>query len=178
MKLFYLTGYNGSIKKGLGQKLSDEFELTAIETSDEFLSDSFEEQINLIRTLLQSFYMSGGRKIIANSLGAYYLLHSLIDFSIDQFDILLLSPVLSELNLEHLKNFPPNSSRLKEAVLKRKIKYNHLRITGGSDDEIIDFRMLDKMKRSLIPIEINIHPDQGHQLDHNIVNNEVTNLFK
>ncbi|QCK16290.1 alpha/beta hydrolase [Mangrovivirga cuniculi] len=175
-QIFYLTGYNGSIKNGLGKKLNDEYTLTAIEINDEFLNQNFNDQLSQIKSLLQSFYLSGGRVVIANSMGAYLILHAIIGLSIRDFNILLLSPVLGKLALKERPSFPPETDRLKEAIKKQKLNYRKLKIVGGSDDDIIDFEVLHLINKFLNSSEISIINNQGHQLDHVIVSAEVNKI--
>lgn len=116
MEVLYITGRGGSLNKGLAAYLASSikgFEGIAVDT--QFLKRRPLEQVELIR---QKIAQDPARLVIANSYGAYLVLHALAqikDFIPE--NVLLLSPLLGVGREQggFYMNIPPLLSRLEEA---------------------------------------------------------------
>ena len=92
---YYLPGRNGTISEGFGtflQKQCDQ--LVGREVSDDLKGLIFEDQLEAIRKDLLASHWHEDGQIVANSYGAYLLLHTLIDMGPYPGNIFLLSPIL------------------------------------------------------------------------------------
>lgn len=111
-KIKYITGRGGDARSGSSvylETLTDDYSALAVDPI--FLRQSFHEQVSALRdfcTIEQS-------NIIADSFGAYLLLHSLIDQPPLTSRALLLSPVLGRVTSKErmLISIPPGEKSLK-----------------------------------------------------------------
>ena len=93
-KTIYLSGRGGNAYGGLGgyiENQSDKY--VGLSMSPAFLKQDFQAQIQDIRQVLNQ---CNGFDVVANSYGAYLLLHALIRFDHELASIKLLSPVLGK----------------------------------------------------------------------------------
>jgi hypothetical protein len=165
-KVLYITGLHGSTEKGLGLFLKSEGYLHgAIELNNAFTSIRFTRQLEKVEQRLIDYRNEGGRKIIANSFGAYLLLQVLCrNQSLSIFDILLISPVLGAANLGALGRIPPQANKLKFDLLSGKHKHNSLAIIAGSDDLVINWTLIGYMKAADEEINLHFCNGEGHQI--------------
>ena len=115
-KVIYITGRGGNALEGLGgyvESQADKYVGISINTL--FLKQNFESQVEEIRaTLLEN----EGFDVVANSYGAYLLLHALIGFEGKIASIKLLSPVLGK-GISKTKMFssrPPSVKTLMNSI--------------------------------------------------------------
>jgi hypothetical protein len=96
--IYYLPGYGGRLKKGLGQALMDRgYDVTGRETVGDFRELGFSGQVKTIANDLQDHFWHEDARVIANSFGAYLFLHAqtlLGQSYIGQ--VVLLSPIVGE----------------------------------------------------------------------------------
>jgi hypothetical protein len=76
--VYYLPGMGGRLDTGLGLALlSRGFNLQGRELTGEFRKLDFGQQVDCVVADLQSIDWEAGGRVIANSFGAYLLLHAL-----------------------------------------------------------------------------------------------------
>jgi predicted alpha/beta hydrolase family esterase len=163
LKLKYITGRGGDALAGLSEyltTLTSQYKALAIDP--EFLSKDFHEQVLTVK----SFCSADDSYIIANSYGAYLLLHSLIDEPPIESKVMLLSPVLGRVNSEKrmLISRPPGEKALKSAILEARLGLpEHLEILTGSDDEICDSSLAEETANTL-GVNICVLQNEGHMI--------------
>lgn len=111
--IYYLPGRNGRVAEGLGTFLQGQCDqLSGREVSGDLKMLVFEDQLEAIRQdLLDSHWHDDGR-LVANSYGAYLLLHTLVDMEHYPGNIVLLSPILGAVQTPKLFFRPPRAKRL------------------------------------------------------------------
>jgi len=113
--VYYLTGMGGRLSAGLGQALLGRgFEVAGRELVGEFRSLDFQNQLDLIADDLQTHFWDEGAFVIANSFGAYLLLHALTQLPPYPGSILLLSPIVGAFSNEEsqMSFIPPRADKL------------------------------------------------------------------
>jgi hypothetical protein len=165
-KVLYITGLHGSTEKGLGLFLrSQGFLHGAIELNTAFTSIRFTRQLEKVEQRLIDYRNEGGRKIIANSFGAYLLLHVLCrNQSLAAFSIALISPVLGAAKLGGLGRIPPQARKLHDDLLSRKHHYTSLDIVAGSYDPVINWTFIGYLKAGDEEIKLHFLEGEGHQI--------------
>ena len=172
----YLTGLNGSIQKGLGHyllenKLIDDY----IEINKPFQELTFDDQIHLIREKLNQ---TENIKVIAVSYGAYLFLNALIDKKYNIDSVLLLSPVLGQVSLKTGGRIPINLSNFKRALQNNQIQLpSNCKIVYGSEDMICTTGVVNYFNSFFKQLDINLVPNEGHDLPHELVQKEVNNFL-
>ena len=176
-RIIYITGRGGDANKGLGAYLKTiNPHRIGLSVNSIFLSLPFEQQISTIHDLLHRFDGPNTR-IIANSYGAYLLTSAFIDKPAISSRVLLLSPLLG-LTLAEEEMFysrPPNQRSWSEALEQgRMTKPSYLEVCAGELDGgacsptvVLEFGELIKAD------QVQLIPDQGHQLDRSIVQSVV-----
>jgi hypothetical protein len=165
-KVLYITGLHGSTEKGLGLFLKSEGYLqSAIELNTAFTSIRFTRQLEKVKERLFDFRNEGGKKIIANSFGAYLLLHVLCrNQSLAAFSIALISPVLGAAKLGGLGRIPPQAWKLEGDLLSGKHHYTSLDIVAGSNDPVINWTFIGYLKAGDEEINLHFLEGEGHQI--------------
>lgn len=136
--IYLLPGHGGRIANGLGQALvARGFDVVGRETVGEFKKLDFDVQVETVAQDLQASFWRDDAHVIANSYGAYLLLHALS--SLDSFPgkILLLSPIVGEFASETIRMgfIPPYADRLHTLASQGKYPLpNHCEIHVGSED--------------------------------------------
>ena len=137
-----------------------------------------EQQISTIHDLLHRFD-SPNISIIANSYDAYLLTSALIDQPSIASQVLLLSPALGLTLVEEMfYSRPPNQRLWSEALEQGRIaKPNYLSVCSGElDAGSCSPVMVRKFSELIEADQVQLIPDQGHQLDRSIVQS-VVGLF-
>jgi hypothetical protein len=136
--IYFLPGFGGRISNGLGKALvSRGFDVVGRETFGEFLKLNFEEQVTTISHDLKSSFWRQDALIIANSYGAYLLLHALSSMDTFPGKLLLLSPIVGEFSSETIRMgfIPPYADRLHTLASQGNYPIpSHCEIHVGSDD--------------------------------------------
>ena len=111
--IYYLPGRNGRLTEGLGAFLQEQCDqLGGREVSGDLKGHKFEDQLEIIRQdLIDSHWHEEGR-LVANSYGAYLLLHTLIELEPYPGNIFLLSPILGAVQTKEFYFRPPRAKRL------------------------------------------------------------------
>ena len=111
--IYYLPGRSGRVAEGLGAFLQGQCDqLSGREVAGDLKRLVFADQLAAIRQdLLDSHWHDDGR-LVANSYGAYLLLHTLIDMEQYPGNIVLLSPILGAVQTQKLFFRPPGAKRL------------------------------------------------------------------
>ena len=175
--VIYITGRGGDANKGLGAYLKTiDPHRIGLSVNSIFLSLPFDQQISTIHDLLHRFD-GPNTSIIANSYGAYLLTSALIDQPSIASQVLLLSPALGLTLVEEEMFYsrPPNQRSWLEALEQgRMAKPSYLEVCAGeldggscSPSAVLDFSELIKAD------QVQLIPDQGHQLDRSIVQSVV-----
>ena len=174
----YITGRNGSIKKGLGKYLRENQLIDSyIEINQAFQELSFKEQISIIQEKLNSNTESNV-KVIAVSYGAYLLINALIKQSFKIDSILMISPVLGQVSLKAGGIIPTNLSHFKRALQNNQIKLpTNTKIIYGTDDLICTPEIVSFFNSSYDHLTIEPVLNEGHNLPHELVQKEVTNFL-
>ena len=111
--IYYLPGRNGKLSEGLGAFLQEHCdELSGREVSGDVRGLPFEAQLEVIRQdLIDSHWHENGR-LVANSYGAYLLLHALINMEPYPGKMFLLSPILGAVQTKDSYFRPPSAKLL------------------------------------------------------------------
>ena len=178
--VIYITGRGGDANKGLGAYLKTiNPNRIALSVNGAFLSLAFERQIATIHNLLDRFD-GANTSIIANSYGAYLLTSAFIDRPAIASQVLLLSPALGLTLLEEdmFYSRPPHQRPWSEALEQgRMIKPSYLAVCAGELDAGSCSPIMVRKFSELINVDqVQIIPDQGHQLARTVVQS-VVGLF-
>jgi hypothetical protein len=120
--IYYLPGRDGRLTKGLGTFLQEECDqLVGREVSGNLKGLKFEEQLEVIRQDLLESHWHEGDWIVANSYGAYLLLHTLIDMETYPGNIFLLSPILGAAQTQKFFFRPPRAKRLLQVISRKSL---------------------------------------------------------
>ncbi len=93
--VYLLPGQGGSIGEGLGRAISERgFRVAGRESRGTFRALDFDQKITTIADDLRAHFWRSDGLVIANSFGAYLLLHALVDLPPFPGRALLLSPIL------------------------------------------------------------------------------------
>jgi len=171
--VIYITGRGGDANKGLGAYLKTiDPHRIGLSVNSNFLLLPFEQQILTIHDLLDRFD-GASVSIIANSYGAYLLTSALIDKPAIASQVLLLSPALGLTLVEEEMFYsrPPHQRPWSEALEQgRMTKPSYLAVCAGElDGGSCSPIMVRKFSELINVDQVQIIPDQGHQLDRIIV---------
>jgi len=165
--VYYLPGMGGRLDAGLGLALLSRcFNLQGRELTGEFRKLDFGQQVDCVVTDLRSIELEEGVRVIANSFGAYLLLHALAQMPPFMGKVLLLSPIVGQFsNVATQMGFvPPRAGRLGEMaragafpVLKQ------CEIHVGADDWQSDPANV-KAFGTMIGVAVTVVPNAGHSL--------------
>jgi len=165
--IYYLPGYGGRLTNGLGQALVDRgYEVVGRETVGDFKKLDFNEQVVTIANDIKQHFWREDGKIIANSFGAYLLLHALSKLTPYLGKILLLSPIVGEFSSEeiHMGFIPPYAKRLGELASAHQypIPMNCSFHVGSEDwqsnpEDVLKFA-------ALLSLAVTVVSGAGHQL--------------
>ena len=175
--VFYITGREGSLNKGLAlylQSRSKQFDGIAVDV--DFLRMQPLMQVETIQSALKA---DPGRLIVANSYGAYLTLQALIDLDITPEKLLLLSPVLGAAKANDRMYFsrPPLTKRLKSGLKNKTItKPKKIKIIMGDMDELYDSDTLTLFDSYFGGKVVNILPGEGHMITEEAVRNVLESL--
>lgn len=170
--IYFLPGYGGRISNGLGQVLLQRgFDVVGRETTGEFKRLTFDEQVATVAADLESSFWHDDALVLANSFGAYLLLHALSYMQSFPGKILLLSPIVGEFSSEAINMgfIPPYSKRLYEMASMRRYPIpKQCEIHVGSEDWQSNPENVAKFA-SLLGISVTVVQGDGHRLTHDYV---------
>ena len=165
-KIRYITGRGGRIDRGLSAHLStltDDYAALAVDAA--LLNLSIDEQLERVKEHTQT---AAGGSLIVSSYGGYLLLLSLIDADWAPERVLMFSPLLgrSIIPEKMLSSRPPRERLLKSALAEGRVtRPEYLRIVTGAADPVCCPELARSVAEILQADEIEVLPDQGHQLD-------------
>ena len=166
MDVLYITGRGGSLNKGLAAYLANSvqgFEGIAVDTL--FLKRRPLEQVEFIR---QKMVEDTTRLVIANSYGAYLVLHALAQ--IEDFipeNVLLLSPLLGVGRAQggFYMNIPPLLKRLEEAFsVEAVMRPTSIKFLIGELDKQISTDQVSFVDEYFGLGSVQVCPGEGHML--------------
>ena len=175
--VIYITGRGGDANKGLGAYLKTiNPHRIGLSVNSTFLALPFEQQISPIHDLLDRFD-GPSTSIIANSYGAYLLTSAFIDRPAIASQVLLLSPALGLTLVEEdmFYSRPPHQRPWSEALEQgRMTKPSYLAVCAGElDGGSCSPIMVRKFSELINVDQVQIIPDQGHQLARTVVQSVV-----
>lgn len=154
------------MKKGLGLYLDKSYGLTnGISLEGQFLNLRFTQQVELLGDKLLSYQLNGGKHLIANSFGAYLLLHAILkNPALGELKCLLLSPVLGQTQLGGLGRIPPQALKLKTALSTQKLTLENCTVATGTEDPVINWELMEWL--TAIPnVKLHKLEKEGHQIN-------------
>ena len=133
-KLYFLPGRGSSLNGRLGTELQSRgFQLHGRVLDGDFAKLSFSEQVDHVATDLREL---DGRNIpvVANSWGAYWALHAILQNQTSHSRTLLISPILGAVRGEGRMFKPPLSKVMERAIDEELFSEMDLTILVGSND--------------------------------------------
>jgi len=168
--IFYISGRGGNFTTGLGKYLATKAnELDGLGLSNEFLSQEFETQLDIISKMIIS---ADAKKtiFIANSYGAYLLMHALFSKDIELSKLILISPILGSSYYGNRFFKPPYSRRLNELMSGTGHKLpKDTTVIWGTEDNGIDQNAIQKLSFQCIDIKLIEINEQKHDIDKRIL---------
>ena len=132
--LYFLPGRGSSLSGRLGLELQSRgFELQGRVLEDDFAKLSFAEQVDYVASDLRELD-DRDTPVIANSWGAYWALHALLQNQKSYSKMLLISPILGAVRGEGRMFKPPLSKVMERAIDEALFPKMDLTILVGSDD--------------------------------------------
>ena len=167
LSIYYLPGYGGRLTNGLGQALADRgYEVVGRETVGDFKKLGFNDKVATIAEDIKQHFWREDGKIIANSFGAYLLLHALSKLTPYMGKILLLSPIVGEFSSSEIRMgfIPPYAKRLWELASANQYPAPmNCSFHVGSEDWQSDPENVTAFARAL-GMPVTVVPGVGHQL--------------
>jgi hypothetical protein len=177
--IYYLPGHGGRLTNGLGQALVDlGYEVVGRETVDDFKKLDFNDQVTTIANDIKQHFWREDGKIIANSFGAYLLLHALSKLTPYMGKILLLSPIVGEFSSSEIRMgfIPPYAKRLGELASANQYPAPiNCSFHVGSEDWQSDPENVTAFARAL-GMPVTVVPGVGHQLPKDYIASLLDNL--
>ena len=179
IQIYYLPGHGGRITNGLGQALAGRgYKVIGRETVGDFKKLDFNDQVTtIVNDIKQHFWREDG-KIIANSFGAYLLLHALSKLTPYMGKILLLSPIVGEFSSSEIRMgfIPPYAKRLGELASANQYPAPiNCSFHVGSEDWQSDPENVTAFARAL-GMPVTVVPGVGHQLPKDYVSSLIDNF--
>lgn len=171
MEIYYLPGYGGQLRTGLGRGLSDRGYLpVGRETRDDFRQLSFSEQVKLVRSDLETRFLTETSLVVANSFGGYLFLHAQSQMKPYVGRVLLLSPILGNFFDGAGKGFsPPQPYRLRDLLATGQMpRPKDCEVHVGSEDWQSDPDAVTEFC-SKLNIPLTVAPGLGHMLGEDYV---------
>jgi alpha-beta hydrolase superfamily lysophospholipase len=157
--VYYLTGMG----QGL---LSRGCEISGRELVGEFRKLDFQKQIDHITNDLRNSFWHEDARVIANSFGAYLLLHAQTQMPAYVGRVILLSPIVGEFSNEETQmNFiPPRANKLLELAKAGNFPIpKQCEIHVGSEDWQSNPANVTALG-ALLSIKVSVVPNAGHML--------------
>ena len=170
--IYYLPGRGGQLDGPLGMELVRRGyyllgrEITNREGSPNrfFCELAFTDQVKVIANDLQNYAWSPGSFILANSFGAYALLHAVLKLQKCPAKILLLSPVLGSVRSDGLYFKPPKARLFEQSLQDQMFPQMNISIVTGSNDNQVSIPSC----QALIACsggKLTVLAEQGHRLE-------------
>ena len=170
--IYLLPGRGGQLGVGLGQALLDRgYGVTGRETRGDFANWDFSEQVACVAEDVSQHFWRADAMVVANSFGAYLLLHALADKMAFPGRVLILSPIVGEsFDAVSGQSFvPPRSGELHRLASSGAYpRPSACEIHVGEDDWQSNPASVCLFAQPLeIPVEV--LKGQGHMLDKSYV---------
>ena len=166
--IFYISGRGGNFTIGLGRYLATKtYKLDGLSLSNEFLGKEFQIQLDIV---FEQVFNAKESIIVANSYGAYLLLHVLLSRRIELSNLILISPIFGSCYSGNRYFKPPFSQRLN--TLMNEAASNLPRrttIIWGDEDDSIDRDKIKKLTSQCIDIQLIEINAQRHDIDKQIL---------
>lgn len=157
----------GRLNTGLGLALLGRgFTVQGRELTGEFRKLDFGQQVDCVVADLQSIDWEAGGLVIANSFGAYLLLHALAQMSPFMGNVLLLSPIVGHFSNDatQMGFVPPRAERLGEMASAGAFPVpKQCEIHVGADDWQSNPANV-KAFGAMVGIAVTVVPNAGHSL--------------
>jgi pimeloyl-ACP methyl ester carboxylesterase len=162
-QLYFLPGRGSSLDGRLGMELQSRgYELHGRILNGDFAKLSFPEQVDYVAADLRE--LDGkGIPVIANSWGAYWALHALLQNQMSYSKMLLISPILGAVRGEGRMFKPPLSKVMERSIDERLFPETDLTILVGSKDWQSPAERCDALAHALNGHLI-VAKDRGHDL--------------
>ena len=171
--VYYLPGYGGRVHTGLGQALMNRgASLAGRETTGEFRTLRFMDQIQTVAEDLQSHFWREDAQVVANSFGAYLFLNAQSLLPPFPGKVLLLSPIVGAFDHpdKPMSFSPPMPTRLMDLATAGKLpRPAQAEIHVGEQDWQAHPEQVSRLA-ALLHIPVQIVEGNGHMLDHGYVN--------
>ena len=166
----YITGRGGSIRSGLGEYLALKTDkLYGLDVSHEFLTREFTQQVAEIAQALRKARVLSST-VIANSYGAYLVLHALLSRKIEISNLVLISPILGSCYSGNRFFKPPFSQHLNTLMSETASNLpRRTTIIWGAEDESIDQNGIKKLTSQCNDIHLIEIDKQEHHIDKQIL---------
>jgi len=165
--IYFLPGHGGRIANGLGQAIRDRgYSVAGRETVGDFKKIDFSDQVGTIASDIASNFSDVDARIVANSYGAYLLLHALAEMKPFAGKVMLLSPIVGEFSNEEIRMgfIPPYSKRLLDIATAGNFPpLEQCEIHVGSEDWQSNPENV-KQFATLLGLNVNEVKDAGHSL--------------
>lgn len=136
--IYYLTGMGGRLDAGLGLALRHlGFAVQGRELVGEFRKFDFQQKIDVVVADLQTHHWHPEALVLANSFGAYVLLHALATLPPFVGKVMLLSPIVGEFGdgVRSINFIPPRDGKLQAWAQSGSYPVpRHMEIHVGSED--------------------------------------------
>ena len=165
--VYYLPGMGGRLNAGLGLALlSRGLNIQGRELAGEFRKLDFGQQVDCVVNDLQSEAWGDGARVIANSFGAYLILHALAQMPSFKGNVLLLSPIVGHFSNDatQMGFVPPRAERLGEMASAGAFPVpKQCEIHVGADDWQSNPANV-KAFGAMVGIAVTVVPNAGHSL--------------
>ena len=165
--VYYLTGMNGHLAKGLGEALlRRDVDVSGRELVGDFRSLGFQEKIDTVCDDLTNHFWSKESHVIANSFGAYLFLHAQAQMEPYIGKVILLSPIVGEFSNEDTRmNFiPPRADKLQQLAEEGSFPIpKNCQVHVGSEDWQSNPANVEAFG-SMLGIPVTVVPNAGHML--------------
>lgn len=179
-RIYYLTGMGGSLHKGLGEALYQRgLQVVGRELRDDFAKLDFSQKVEIVSMDLQTLQQENGPRVIANSFGAYILLHALLDHPPFTGKLLILSPIVGAFSNEGIGIgfVPPRAKRLLEIAQSGKFPTpTRCEIHVGSEDWQCNPENVRAFGEA-VNIPVHIVPKNSHMLERDYVTKLLDNFI-
>jgi hypothetical protein len=139
--VYYLPGWGGLIRAGLGQALLERgYDVTGRETVGDFKSLGFSAQVETVAADLREHFWRNDAHVICNSFGAYLFLHAQVLIGEPYIgNVVLLSPIVGEFvdadEARPMNFIPPQADKLLALAKVQKFPLpRNCEIHVGSED--------------------------------------------